>query len=124
MFVRSSRAGWLITLAAAALVLIALPFLLPAQTARGKVAAPPAATEWSPTQQQAQALALADARVQARLAGHHAAVMAVLPPGAQLTADSLACAVSACRLVEIYDFDADATVSASVDLQANRGRDV
>jgi hypothetical protein len=50
--------------------------------------------------------------------------MAVLPLGAQVTQDSLACALSACRLVEIYDFDADATVSAIVDLEANLVRDV
>jgi hypothetical protein len=122
---RSSHAGRLVAAAAAAaLVLLALPFLLPAQTARGKGAAPPVDTQAAPDRQQAQVLALADARVQAQHAGHRAETMAVLPLGAQITPDSLACALSACRLVEIYDFDADATVSAIVDLQANRVRDV
>jgi hypothetical protein len=121
---RSSRAVWLISAAACALILLTLPFLLPAQSARGKGAAPPVETPAVPGRQQAQALALADARVQAYLAGHRAEAMAVLPLGAQVTQDSLACALIPCRLVEIYDFDADATVSAIVDLQANLVRDV
>src|SRR5438477_12911003 len=93
--------GWLLLSAATLLLLLALIFLPPAPTARGKLAAAPAATEDSPSQQQAGQLALADARVRTRLAGHRAEILAVLPLGAQVTADSLACALSDCRLVEI-----------------------
>lgn len=99
--------------------LLGLIFLLPAQTARGKFAVPPAPTETVPGRQQAQDLALADPSVKAQLAGHRAEVFGVLPVGQQFTAASLACALDVCRLVETYDFDADATVSAIVDLQAN-----
>src|SRR5260221_11707530 len=115
---------WLLLLAATALVLIAVAWLLPAQTARGKGASAPDPTEASPSQEQAAQLALHDSRVQARLAGRRAEVMAVMPLGAQRTADSLACALSDCRLVEIYNFDRDATVSAIVDLPASLVRDV
>jgi len=110
--------------AATLLLLLGLVFLPPAKPARGKLAAAPAATEDSPSQLQAGQLALADRRVKAHLAGHRAEILAVLPLGAQVTADSLACALSDCRLVEIYDFDQDATVSAIVDLPHRRVSDV
>jgi hypothetical protein len=116
--------SWPILVAAVALPLIALAWLLPPQTARGKVAAALAPTQSSHSQELAVHLALADSRVQARLSGHRSEVMAVLPLGAQRTPDSLVCALSDCRLVEIYDFDRDATVSVIVDLPANRLRDV
>ena len=117
------RRGWLIGAAAGAALLLALALWPPAHSARGKVGALPA-TPANPARAQAEALALADARVQARLHDHRAEVLADLPLGQQLTPDSLACALSACQLVEIYDFDANATVSVIVDPAAGRVRDV
>ena len=48
----------------------------------------------------------------------------MLPEGAQVTQDSLACALSPCKLVDFYYFDADATVSVIVELRANLVPDV
>jgi hypothetical protein len=115
---------WLALAGLAALLLLALALLPPAQVARGKYSPLPAATEASPSQQQAGALSLADARVQSHLGAHRSEVLAVEPLGAGRTPASLACALSDCRLVEIYDYDSDATVSAIVDLPAGPVRDV
>jgi len=103
-------------------LLLAWAFLPPAQPVRGKYA-PPAPTDRGPDQAAAAKLALADARGKARL-GPRAEVLAVLPAGHQLTPSSLACALSDCRLVEIYDFGADTTLSVVVDLRASLVRDV
>jgi hypothetical protein len=111
-------------LAAALLLLAALFLLAPAQTARGKLATRALTGEQPPDEAEAQALALADSRVQAMTSGRRTEVFGVRALGAEHTALSAACAESDCRQVEIYDFDADATVLAIVDLPAGLVRDV
>ncbi len=106
------------------LFVLAWVFLPPALPARGKNAPAPAATAYTPDQISAARLALADARVEGMLGQQRAEVLAVLPAGAQLTPASLACALSQCDLVEIYDFDSDTTLSVVVDLRAALVRDV
>ncbi len=64
-------------------------------------------------QETAQAAALADTRVQAYIDGNRADVFGVAPTGAQRPADS-ACGDN-CQQVNIYDFDAGATIIALVD---------
>ncbi len=109
----------------AALLLLAALFLSPpSYTARGKAATRALAGDLPPGQAEAQALALADSRVQALTSGHQTEVFGVRTLGAQHTPLSAACALSDCRQVEIYDFDANATVLAIVDLPAGLVRDV
>lgn len=92
--------------------------LAPVPAARGKPPAAPLPAGYTPEQQRAHDLALADARVQAALAGHRAEVFGVRAVGGQYPAGSEACAAADCRQVEIYLFDTDTTVLALVDLDA------
>ncbi len=118
------RAARRLALLAALLLLGALAGLPPAGTARGKAAALPLAGELPPGAAEAQALALADARVQALTSGRRTEVFSVHALGAERPASSAACAQNDCRQVEIYDFDTDAAVTAIVDLTASAVRDV
>ncbi len=105
-------------------VLIALLFLSPPSVARGKSASLPMSTQMEPEQARAQALALADSRVQALTNGKRSEVFGVLKVGGQYTQASTACAAADCRQVEIYLFDEDAAVIVIVDVDAGTVLDV
>jgi hypothetical protein len=109
---------------AALFLLVSLSLLPSALPARGKSAARPLADAMPLGQAEAQHLALADSRVIDLTSGRRTEVFGVRAVGADFTVDSSACAQSDCRQVEIYDFDANATIVAIVDLPARLVRDV
>jgi hypothetical protein len=98
--------------------------LRPEATARGKSAAIPLSDEQTPEQQLAEALALADSRVQAHTVGRRSEVFGVRTVGSHYTAASAACANADCRQVEIYNFDDDAAVIAIVNVESRQVLDV
>ena len=113
-------------LAVFGLILVVLLLVL-GQTAvsvRGKSAPLPLDTAITGEQQQAQTLALADARVKRLTNGQRSEVFGVRRMGQQFTQASSACATAVCYQVEIYSFDANGTVTAVVDTDAGLVRDV
>ena len=95
-----------------------------AVSVRGKSAPLPLETAITTEQQTAQALALADARVQELTNSQRTEVFGVRRMGQQFTAASAACATAVCFQVEIYSFDKNATVTAVIDTSAGVVRDV
>ncbi len=95
-----------------------------AVSVRGKSAPLPLDTAITSEQQDAQALALADARVQQLTNGQRSEVFGVRRMGQQFTQASAACATAVCYQVEIYNFEANGTVTAVVDTDAGVVRDV
>ncbi|VAW31097.1 hypothetical protein MNBD_CHLOROFLEXI01-4901, partial [hydrothermal vent metagenome] len=106
------------------IVLFTVFLLQPSPTVRGKSVPLPLDTTLTAAQQQAQALALADGRVKALTVGQRSEVFGVRRMGQQFTQASAACATAVCYQVEIYDFDANGTVTAVVDTDAGVVRDV
>jgi hypothetical protein len=97
-----------------ALLIITQLFSLSFRSVRGKALPHPAAP--TPAQTTAQALALADARVQTYAGEHRIEVMGVQTVAAnQVTAVSRTCLTATCYQVDIYDFDANATIQAIVN---------
>lgn len=98
---------------------------VPARVVRGKSPALPISDELSPEQQQAQDLALSDARVQAHTVGRNSEVFGVRRVSAgQFTSAAEACRTVDCRQVEIYVFDEDAAVLALVNVDTGDVLDV
>lgn len=95
-----------------------------AVSVRGKSAPLPLETALTAAQQQAQTLALGDARVQQLTSGQRTEVFGVRRVGQQFTQSSAACATAVCYQVEIYSFDENFTVTAVVDTDAGLVRDV
>ncbi len=95
-----------------------------AVSVRGKSAPLPLETAITTEQQTAQALALADARVQQLTNGQRSEVFGVRQMRQQFTQASAACATAVCYQVEIYSFDENGTVTAVVDTDAGVVLDV
>jgi PKD repeat protein len=92
-------------------------FFAPTEVARGKSAAIPLSDDLTPEQALAQELALADSRVQAYTTGQRTEVFGVaqfLDINTPLNAQG--CSIDNCRVVNIFNFDASATVQAFVRL--------
>lgn len=93
--------------------------------ARGKSSASPLPDGLTPEQEQAQNLALSDARVQEYTVGRRAEVFGVRQVlGEQYTPAASACANADCRQVEIFLFDENATVLALVNVETSEVLDV
>lgn len=89
----------------------------PIEVARGKSAALPLSDTLTDEQERAQAIALADARVQAYTTGQRTEVFGVahyLDINTPLTAQG--CGMDNCRIVNIFNFDTSATIQAFVRL--------
>ncbi len=118
MFRRSSLTGF------AVLLILILPavffanlFLAPTEVARGKTAAAPLSDELTPDQQTAQDLALADSRVQQYTVGQRTEVFGVAKMlDINTPVNDKGCNIGNCMIVNIFNFDASATVQAFVRL--------
>ncbi len=118
MFRRSSLTGIALLFALMIPIVFAATVLLaPTEVARGKSAAVPLSDTLTPDQQLAQDLALADSRVQAYTTGQRTEVFGItkfMDINTGLNAQG--CAIDNCRVVNIFNFDAGATVQAFVRL--------
>jgi PKD repeat protein len=118
VFRRSSLTGVLLFFALLIPVVFAASlFVAPTEVARGKSAAVPLSDELNPDQQLAQELALADSRVQAYTVGQRTEVFGI-PKFIDINTpvNRLGCGTDNCRVVNIFNFDASATVQAFVRL--------
>jgi PKD repeat protein len=98
-------------------VFAATVFFAPTEVARGKSAAVPLSDTLTPDQQLAQDLALADSRVQAYTTGQRTEVFGVAKfLDINTPINKLGCGTNNCRVVNIFNFDASATVQAFVRL--------
>ncbi len=98
-------------------VFTATVLLTPTEVARGKSAAIPLNDDLTPDQQLAQDLALADARVQSYTTGQRTEVFGVAKfIDINTPINKLGCGADNCRVVNIFNFDASATVQAFVRL--------
>lgn len=119
------RLGLLALFIALPIAIVAGGFFTPTSVVRGKSAAIPLSDQLSPEQQLAQDAALDDARVKAYTAGSRSEVMGVaLVVADQYTEAASACAVADCRQVEIYNFDANATITTLVNVETGDVLDV
>ncbi|MFZ0547676.1 MAG: lamin tail domain-containing protein, partial [Candidatus Promineifilaceae bacterium] len=94
------------------------------RSARGKSPAAQLSDGLTPEQQLAQDLALSDSKVQAYTVGRRSEVFGVQVVGDSYTKDASECASADCRLVLIYNWDENVTVSAIVNVDARTVLDV
>lgn len=122
MFQRFSRIPLLITLLLLTLIgMSSIVATAPTEVARGKSAVLPLSTTLTNEQERAQAIALADSRVQAYSAGQRTEVFGVatyLDLNTPIAKQG--CTGDNCRIVNIFNFDASATIQAFVRLDTEQ----
>ncbi|NUM47209.1 MAG: hypothetical protein HUU38_21120, partial [Anaerolineales bacterium] len=96
------------------------PILFGVEGARGKSPALPLTDSLTPEDTLAQDLVLSDPRVQDMTVGKRSEVFGVGDPGFHVPASSAECFEANCRLVMIYLWDEDTTISSIVNVDTRQ----